>query len=97
MKNISISFTSIRRVFVSFLRRFHIVLFVTIVFGCLAIAVLMLYTTILASGDPKDYTPNTTNTSFDEETLKRVEELKTRDETASEPAFPSGRINPFIE
>jgi len=97
MKNVSLSLTPIKKALGLFLRRFHVVLFVTIIFGCLAIAILLLYTTIIASSDAKDYVPTTTNTSFDEETLKRVEELRTRDETGSEPSFPAGRINPFIE
>lgn len=97
MKNISLSLTSVQKGVISFLHRFHVVLFVTIILGCLALAILLLYTTILSSSDSKDYAPNTINTSFDEDTLKRVEELRTRDETSSEPTFPSGRINPFIE
>lgn len=97
MKNVSLSLGPIKKAFTHFLRRFHVVLFVTVIFGCLALAILLLYTIILTSSEAKDYTPNTINTSFDEDTLKRVEELKTRDETGSEPTFPSGRINPFVE
>lgn len=94
--NINLSFGSLKKAFIAFLHRFHVVIFVVVVLGGLAVVVFMLNSTIILSSDPGDYTPNANNASFDQATIQRVEELKTRDQTTSQLDL-SGRSNPFVE
>lgn len=95
-QSITISPKAIKKAVFTFLHRFHVVLFVFFVLGGLAVVVLMLNNTIIASGDPGDYTPPTNSTAFDQATIDRIEELKTKDETITDLDL-SGRTNPFVE
>ena len=94
---ISISIPALKKSFFAFLHRYHVVLFVVIVLGGLGIVVLLLNNSIIASTEANDYTPQTTSTSFDEATIKRIEELKTRDQNTDINAPAGSRINPFVE
>jgi hypothetical protein len=95
--NIKFSLDTIRKALTAFLRRFHITLFVLVVFGGLAIVVFMLNGIIVRSSDTSDYTPETPSASFDQATIDRIEELQTRDQTNGGLTLPPGRTNPFIE
>lgn len=95
--NLNISLTAIKTALVAFLRRFHVTLFVLVVFGGLAIIVFMLNNVIVRSGDTSDYTPETPSATFDQATIERIEELKTRDQTEGNLVLPPGRTNPFVE
>lgn len=95
--NMNLSFDAIRKSFAAFLRRFHVTLFVLIVFGGLAVVVFMLNGVIVRSTDTSDYTPATPNVNFDQATIDRIEELQTRDQTDSTFVLPPGRTNPFVE
>lgn len=92
----SISPQAIKKQFNKFLHRFHVVLFVIIVVGGSAVVVFMLNRVVVRSGESDGYTPNTNNATFDQATIKRIEELKTRDQNAPN-TLPGGRINPFVE
>ena len=77
------------------LHRYHVIIFVTVVFGSLSIATLFLYTTIIKSSE---VAPSSTTTSFDKATIEKVNNLKTAEEQGKTPKDPpmSAR-NPFYE
>ena len=79
----------------NFLHRYHVILFVVIVLGSLAVATFFLYRTIIESSD----TSNAAITSgFDQETIKKIEQLKSIDEQeASSATAPKSSRNPFVE
>jgi exopolysaccharide biosynthesis protein len=95
--NLTISFTSAKKAIVTFLHRFHVMIFVVVVLVGLIYIVYLLYNIIIASTDTKGYTPDSTNTSFDKATIKRIDELKTRGQSGEELDLSQGRTNPFVE
>lgn len=95
--NMNLSLDAIKKSLATFLRRFHVTLFVLIVFGGLAIVVFMLNGIIIRSTDTSGYTPETPNANFDQTTIDRIEELQTRDQAGSGLTLPPGRTNPFVE
>jgi hypothetical protein len=95
--NLNISPAAIKNAFFSFLRRFHVVLFVVLVLGGLAISVFILNTIIIASGDTSQFSSEGATQSFDQATIKRIDELKTRDQSGDTLTLPPGRVNPFVE
>lgn len=94
--DLSISPKAIKKQVIKLLHRFHVVLFVIIVLGGSAVVIFMLNGIIARSSESDGYTSNTNNANFDETTMKRIEELKTRDQNST-TGFPDGRINPFVE
>ncbi len=84
------------RLFTSFLRRFHLLLFFIVVVGCLSIAVILINTT-LAESTPEGYTSPIGTGAIDEQTLTRLQSLHTSSEPSGTPPLPDGRINPFAE
>lgn len=95
--NVTFALTAVKQAFFKFLRRFHVIIFVLIVFGGLAIIVLMLNTIIVDSTNNDGYIPDTPNANFDQATIDRIEELKTRDQSDQPFTIPPGRSNPFAE
>jgi ABC-type bacteriocin/lantibiotic exporter with double-glycine peptidase domain len=96
--NLSLSLASVKKMIITFLHRFHIVLFVVFVLGGLAIAILMLNNIIIRSGTSDGYASQTNNASFDQATIKRIEDLKTRDQSGGDQLdLSKGRTNPFVE
>jgi hypothetical protein len=96
-KNISLSLPAIKKRIFLFLKRFHVVLFVVIVLGGLSVVILLLSATITQSTEPGDYTPQSTNIIFDETTMQRIEELRTREQGDASIDTSQGRTNPFVE
>lgn len=93
--NTSLSLDSIAKPLKHFLARFHLVLFVLVIAGGLAVAIFMLYSLISES---RQETSTSTKASFDTATIQRVEELRSREEsTDSRLVLPQGRTNPFVE
>ena len=93
-----ISPTLIKRTFGNILRRFHVIIFVTVVLGGLVVVVLLLNNIIITSGDPGDYVPANKNpSSFDQATIDRIEQLKSRTDQGAPLDLSKGRTNPFIE
>jgi hypothetical protein len=83
---------------INFLHRYHVVLFAVIILGGLAFMVLSLNNIIVASSEAgADYTPAGTTFTFDEKTIKRIDDLKSRDQATGELDLSSGRTNPFVE
>jgi len=94
---LNFSIRSIKQLFVRLLRRFHIVIFVIIVFGGLAVVILMLNSIISRSSNSEGYTSQTNNGTFDQKTIQRIEQLKTTDQNNGELDLSHGRSNPFVE
>lgn len=86
-----------KKAFFTFLHRYHVILFVVVVVGGLAISVFMLNTIVIRSSDPSDATVGQANGEFDQATIKRIEELKTRDQAGTGLDLSKGRTNPFVE
>jgi hypothetical protein len=96
--NFNLSLASVKKAFFAFLQRFHIIVFVVVVLGGLAVAILMLNNVIVRSSASDGYTSQTNNASFDQATIKRIEDLKTRDQAGSDQLdLSKGRTNPFVE
>jgi hypothetical protein len=94
--NMNISLDSIKKMFATFLHRFHVIIFVVIVLGGVAAAILILNNIVILSTDTSDYT-STTGATFDEETIERVKNLKTRDQSGDDLDLSKDRVNPFVE
>lgn len=95
--NIQLSFDALKKSLAAFVHRFHITLFVLVVFGGLAVVVFMLNNVIVRSTDTSDYVPETPSANFDQATIDRIEELQTRDQMNDSLILPPGRTNPFVE
>lgn len=93
----NISLTTIKNMITRFLARFHVVIFVVTIIGSLAGVVLLLNNVIITSSESGDYTPNSSSAVFDQATIDRVKQLKTRDEAGNQLDLSHGRINPFVE
>ena len=95
--NLNISLISIKKATLTFLHRFHIMIFALVVLVGLIYIVYMLYAIVIESTDTSNRTPATANTTFDQATIKRINELKTREQSSSELDLSQGRTNPFVE
>lgn len=92
MKNLSLS--TAKTATITFLHRFHLVLFVVIVIGSLAYAILSV-SRVLEESSKNDLS-QAPSSQFDTKTIDRVNQLHTSSET-SNFTLPSGRTNPFVE
>lgn len=94
--NLNLSLQSIKKTIITLLHRFHVILFVIIILGGLAVVILLLNNVVVRSGQSDGYTPDNNNTSFDQSTIKKIQELKTNGQATSQ--LPTGvRTNPFVE
>lgn len=93
---INISFDTIKKSILTFLHRFHVVIFVIIVLGGLAAVIFLLNNAIIASTQANGYTPNLNNSSFDQATIKKIQNLQTTGQSG-QLTLPPGRTNPFVE
>ena len=94
MKN-SVSISSLTKPIAAFLKRYHIVLFVLIVAGSLAVALFTLMQSVQPSSDQPPVT--TSSLRFDQSTIDAIDQLGTRDDTRGKLNLPSGRVNPLSE
>lgn len=93
--NTSLSLDAIIAGLKHFLQRFHLILFVLVTAGGLAVAIFSLNSLVTES---RQETPISTKTQFDTATIERVEELRTQSESAnSQISLPPGRTSPFVE
>jgi hypothetical protein len=99
MKNVKISISpaAIKQAFLRFMHRFHVVIFVIVVLGGVAASVLILNGIVVKSNDPNGATSSTNNADFNQDTIKRIDELKTRDQSGDTLDLSKGRTNPFVE
>lgn len=96
MKNLnSLDIHDISRAITRRLYRFHVVIFVVVVVGGMAVTMFMLTQTISRATDTS-HTAATAPKGFDEDTIKRLNELDPSG-SRKEVKLPSGRINPFSE
>lgn len=95
---ISLSPASIKKSIVGFLHRFHVVIFVIVVFGGAAAVVFTLNDTFARSTSDDGYEPKTNDIQFDQATVDRIESLRTRTQSGDNTLnLPDGRTNPFVE
>jgi hypothetical protein len=93
-----ISLTSIKKIILATLHRFHVIIFVIVVMGGLAAAILLFNSIIASSSDQGDYIPPGSNpSSFDQATINRIEQLKSRTDSSAPLDLSKGRTNPFVE
>lgn len=78
-----------------FLYRFHVVLFVVIVIGGMAIVMFLLNQSIIKATDTTDVIAPVAQ-PFDQDTIDRLNQLDDANNSSSID-FPDGRINPFSE
>lgn len=95
--NMNLSLAPIKKTIFTFFRRFHVMIFVLVVLGGASVVVFLLNGIIVRSGDTSGYTSAVNDTSFDQATIKRIEELKTRGQNNGDLNLSDGRTNPFVE
>lgn len=92
-----LSLTSIKKTFSTILHRFHAIIFVVVVAGGLSVVVLLLNNIITKSSDANDTSSVTQDTSFDQATIKQINQLKSRDAAPTPLDLSQGRTSPFGE
>jgi hypothetical protein len=92
MNNISLS--TLSKSISTFLHRFHLIIFVVIVVGGLAIAI-MSVSSVLQESTLNDI-GQSPDSQFDTATIKRINQLRTLNDSNS-LTLPGGRTNPFVE
>lgn len=90
MKLDNLNLTNLFRPLVSFVRRFHTLLFFLVVSSSLAIAILVLISIIALAPLSAPTSDKAINGTFDQDTIDRIERGTT-------PSQPSGRQSPFVE
>lgn len=96
--DIKLSFITMKKTFITFLHRFHVMIFVFIVLGGTIVIVLLLNGVIIRSGESDGYVaPNANNATFDQATINKIENLKTSDQGSGDLDLSNGRTNPFVE
>jgi predicted class III extradiol MEMO1 family dioxygenase len=63
----------------------------------LIVIIYLLYNIVISSTDTTGVAQNATSTSFDKTTIKRINDLKTRDQSSADLDLSQGRTNPFVE
>lgn len=91
------SLSSIISSFIATFQRYSVTIFIVVLTSGLAIAVLMLNSTLQQASDTTGYTSTLDPTTFDQATIDRVKQLHTSDEGATDTNPRTGRINPFAE
>lgn len=91
------SLSSVKQAIVTFLHRFHVMVFVFVVLGGVIVVILLLNGIIARSGQSNGYTSQGDSATFDEATIKKIEDLKTRDQNNGHLDLSHGRTNPFVE
>jgi len=83
-----------------FFQRFHLTIFIVVIVGGLAYAVVSLYTVLSdASTIPEQPTSTVTTTrpTYDQTTIDHLNQLYTAENAPGSIDLPAGRINPFSE
>lgn len=90
MKN-DVTISSLTKPLVAFVKRFHTILFFLAVSGGLFVAILMLLSIITLSSSTAPSSDNAVSGSFDDQTIKLLED------GTGPGATPKGRASPFVE
>lgn len=95
MKN-NVSIESLIAPLKAMLSKTHVTIFFVVIVAGLAYAVFILNQSLILSSGSE--TPSAAaNTNFDEETIRRIEQLRTNTDEPANTSLPNGRINPFVE
>jgi hypothetical protein len=78
-------------------RKYSVTIFVVVLVGGLATAVLLLNQILQQSSNAEGYTSSLDITTFDQQTIDRINSLHSSTEADSSVTLPNGRINPFTE
>lgn len=79
-------------------KNYSVTIFIVVLVGGLGAAILMLSGALQKASETNGYTPTTTTTaSFDQITVKRINQLYSSSEAPADYSPPKGRINPFSE
>lgn len=95
MKDIKL--TSLLAPIVTIFKKYSLTIFIVVLVGGLASAVIMLSTALQKTSETSDYAPSTDSSSFDQATINRVKQLHSSAEPTSDYVMPTGRTNPFSE
>lgn len=90
----NISLGSINTLFVTLLRRYHVIIFTIIIIGGLGLAIYLLSGIVnqpIANGS----TPAAS--TFDKTTIEKIQQLKTTADSVAPLDGSKGRVNPFVE
>lgn len=79
------------------LHRYHVILFVLVVIGSLAVVVLILNNIIAKSESTTPTLQGAATTTFDQTTIDRLKQLRGRDQPPVPLDLTKGRTNPFVE
>lgn len=83
---------------ISYLSRFHLVIFLIVISAGVITALLMLAGTLnSAYGATTPEDSGSLNTTFDETTIRELDRFKPSSSNSGDQGLPSGRINPFSD
>jgi hypothetical protein len=88
--------SSVSRLFMAFLKQFHLLLFFVFIVGCLSAAIILINKTLTESPD-EAYTSPISAGAIDNTTLERIQTLQPSSQPGQPPVLPEGRVNPFAE
>ncbi|MDB5165689.1 MAG: hypothetical protein JWM00_579 [Candidatus Saccharibacteria bacterium] len=92
--NISQLFTLIIKRISSFFGRYHFIIMLVYLVGSASYAILLIADTVALSDEPNGYVSQANDTTFDEDTISRLRQLKSNNqETDKLPV--AGRTSPF--
>ena len=89
-----INLSSLKNSLVRFFSRYHFILFFLYVAVSIGAGVILIYSTIELSDQSNGYVSQENKVSFDEETIKRLRDLKQPGQ-ATEKLPTAGRVSPF--
>ena len=81
----------------NFLKKYNLIFFIITVTAILVVCVITLTDILTPPEDEINNIISSSNTAFDQNTIDRINKLKTSDDPTNTPVLPTGRINPFIE
>jgi len=91
---------SIKNIFIKIsddFKKYNLTIFIVVLVGGLSTAVILLSDILQISRDASSTQQSSDNITFDQQTIDRVNQLTTSDESSGDYVKPQGRINPFAE
>jgi hypothetical protein len=88
---------TIAQPFSTTLKKYSLTIFIVLMVGGLSAAVLLMSSALQKSSDTTNYIPAVGSPTFDQSTIKRVNQLHTSNEQLPNYTVPTGRTNPFTE
>ena len=93
MKSISFNKSAVT----SFFHRFHLVIFIAILALGLMVVVILLTRVVSKADKPASNISTETTSNFDQDTIDRINKLKTSADPVEPLDFSNGRVDPFNE